>query len=116
MPGLVDLPLVGRLFAHNRRESQESDIVLTLTPRIVRLLNLTEDDLRPFRVGRAGTAGTGGVIDLPVVLEPTPQLPPAAQPQPVPAPQPAAPPDAPPQVVPIEPPPPQPAPAPPPPR
>ena len=115
IPGLIDLPLVGRLFAHNRRESQESDIVLTLTPRIVRLLNLTEDDLRPFRVGRAGTAGTGGVIDLPVVLEPTPQLPPAAQPQPIPPTTP--PPDAGvPQAVPIEPPPPQPAPAPPPPR
>jgi general secretion pathway protein D len=111
VPGLIDLPLVGRLFAHNRRESQESDIVLTLTPRIVRLLNLTEDDLRPFRVGRAGTAGTGGVIDLPVVLEPPPQLPPAAQ-QPPPT---APPPDtALPQAVPIEPPPPQPAPAPPP--
>jgi general secretion pathway protein D len=113
VPGLIDLPLVGRLFAHNRRESQESDIVLTLTPRIVRLLNLTEDDLRPFRVGRAGTAGTGGVIDLPVVLEPPPQLPPAAQQPPPPT---APPPDtALPQAVPIEPPP-QPAPAPPPPR
>ena len=114
VPGLIDLPLVGRLFAHNRRESQESDIVLTLTPRIVRLLNLTEDDLRPFRVGRAGTAGTGGVIDLPVVLEPTPQLPPAAQPQPA---QPTAPPpDMPlPPAAPIQPPAPQPTPAPPPP-
>ena len=107
VPGLSDIPLVGRIFAHNRRESQESDIVLTLTPRIVRVLDLTEDDLRPFRVGRAGTAGTGGVIDLPVILEPTPQLPPAAQPQP--GPSTAPPPDAPlPPAAPIQPPPPQP--------
>jgi general secretion pathway protein D len=109
VPGLSDIPLVGRLFAHNRRQTQESDIVLTLTPRIVRVLDLTEDDLRPFRVGRAGTAGTGGVIDLPVVLDTAPpQLPPAAQPQPAP------PADAPPPpATPIQPPPPA-APAPPP--
>jgi general secretion pathway protein D len=108
VPGLSDIPLVGRLFAHNRRETQESDIVLTLTPRIVRVLDLTEEDLRPFRVGRAGSGGTGGVIDLPVVLDTAPpQLPPAAQPQP-------APPDAPlPPATPIQPPPP-PAPVPPP--
>jgi general secretion pathway protein D len=109
VPGLIDLPLVGRLFAHNRRQTQESDIVLTLTPRIVRTLRLTEDDLRPFRVGRAGTAGAGGVIDLPVILDTAPpQLPPAAQPQPAP---PAD--GPPPTAMPIQPPPPA-APAPPP--
>jgi general secretion pathway protein D len=114
VPGLVDLPLVGRLFAHNRRETQESDIVLTLTPRIVRVLDLTEQDLRPFRVGRAGTAGAGGVIDLPVVLDTPPPLPPAAQPQPAtPTPDTAPPPDAPlPPATPIQPPQPPPAPAP----
>ena len=67
--GLSDLPVVGRLFAHNRKETQETDIVLTLTPRIVRVLNLTEDDLRPFRVGRPGT-GTGAILDLPILAEP----------------------------------------------
>jgi general secretion pathway protein D len=88
IPGLSDLPLVGRLFAHNRRQTQESDIVLTLTPRIVRVLNLDEDDLRPFRVGRTGS-GTGGVVDLPVVLEPPP---PQAPPPPTGPPQPQTPP------------------------
>ena len=80
IPGLSDLPLVGRLFAHTRRQTQESDIVLTLTPRIVRALDLSEDDLRPFRVGRAGTAATG-IIDLPILDErpPTP-LPDASPP------------------------------------
>jgi general secretion pathway protein D len=84
IPGLSDIPLVGRLFSHSRNQTQESDIVLTLTPRIVRVLDLSEDDLRPFRVGRAGT-GAPGIIDLPVVLEPPPAgLPPAATPQPQP--------------------------------
>ena len=30
---------------------------MTLTPRIVRVLELTEADLRPFRVGRDGDGG-----------------------------------------------------------
>ncbi len=52
IPGLSDIPLVGRLFAHTRTETQETDILLTLTPRIVRVLDIGETDLRPFRVGR----------------------------------------------------------------
>ena len=58
IPGLSDLPLIGRLFAHTRRETQETDIVLTLTPRLVRVLDLSEEDLRPFRMGsdRGGPA------------------------------------------------------------
>lgn len=64
IPGFSDLPVIGRLFARNKRETQETDIVLTLTPHIVRVLDLTEEDLRPFRVPRDGT----GI--LPVELEP----------------------------------------------
>jgi general secretion pathway protein D len=52
IPGLSDLPLIGRLFASTHRESQQTDIVLTLTPHIVRVLDLQESDLRPFRLGR----------------------------------------------------------------
>ena len=52
VPGLSDVPVLGRLFARNRRERQETDIILTLTPHIVRVLDLSEADLRPFRVGR----------------------------------------------------------------
>jgi general secretion pathway protein D len=110
IPGLSDLPIVGRLFANNRRETLATDIVLTLTPHIVRVLELSEDDLRPFRVGR-GADGTG-VIDLPISLPPPPGQPP---PQ-VPTPQPEAPPPGlPAPVAPIQPPAPQPVPAPPPP-
>jgi general secretion pathway protein D len=52
VPGLSDLPLIGRLFANNQKQTQQTDIVLTLTPHIVRVLDLTEEDLRPFRMGR----------------------------------------------------------------
>ncbi len=50
VPGLSDMPVIGRLFAYNHNESQETDIILTLTPHIVRVLDLTEADLRPFLV------------------------------------------------------------------
>lgn len=80
VPGLSDLPVVGRLFAHNRKETQETDIILTLTPHIVRVLDLTETDLRPFRVGR--DPGTGvTMVDLPPPI----QLPPAEPPPEAPA-------------------------------
>ena len=57
VPGLIDIPLIGRLFAYNHRETQQTDIILTLTPHIVRVLDLTEADLLPFRLGR--DSGTG---------------------------------------------------------
>ncbi|MGE3511811.1 MAG: secretin N-terminal domain-containing protein [Vicinamibacterales bacterium] len=52
VPGLSDIPLVGRLFAYNRTQTTQTDIVLTLTPHIVRVLELNDSDLRAFRVGR----------------------------------------------------------------
>ena len=63
VPGLSDIPLIGRLFASNHRETQQTDIILTLTPHIVRVLDLTEADLRPFRLGRdVGTASLTEIL------------------------------------------------------
>src|SRR5690606_4839674 len=84
VPGLSDLPVVGRLFARTRREAQETDIVLTLTPRIVRVLDLSETDLRPFLVGTGGDAGL--VTDIPTPQIPQPALPQPQQPAPAPPP------------------------------
>ena len=68
-PGLSDLPLIGRLFAVHHKEATQSDIVLTLTPHIVRVLDLSESDLRPFRLSR--DSGSSGAAELPTI-----QLPP----------------------------------------
>jgi general secretion pathway protein D len=77
IPGLSDIPYIGRLFGHNKTERIESDIIITMTPHIVRVLDLTEADLRPFRVGR----DTGGpILDL---LEPLRDQPPATLPKPI---------------------------------
>jgi general secretion pathway protein D len=56
VPGLSDIPVIGRLFAFNRTQVQETDIILTLTPHIVRVLDLTDADVRAFKVGRDGGA------------------------------------------------------------
>ncbi len=68
-PGLSDLPLIGRLFATHHKEARQTDIILTLTPHIVRVLDLAEDDLRPFRLGRDSVGG-GGSPDLPDLQRP----------------------------------------------
>jgi general secretion pathway protein D len=72
IPGLGDIPVLGRLFGYTRKETTETDIILTLTPRIVRVLNLTDEDLRAFRVPRDGGA--------------SPELPPLPIPLPLPKP------------------------------
>jgi general secretion pathway protein D len=61
VPGLSDLPIIGRLFARNERQTKETDIVITMTPHIVRVLDLTEEDLAAFRF-----AGDGGDVAFPV--------------------------------------------------
>ena len=67
--GLSDLPIIGRLFARNEKEVRQTDIILTLTPHIVRVLDLTEEDLRPFKMSRdtggTGLGGDAGSIKLP---------------------------------------------------
>src|SRR5690606_6661977 len=64
VPGLSDLPIIGRLCANERRNTQQTDIILTLTPHIVRVLELSEEDLRPFKMGRDHGAPARGE-DLP---------------------------------------------------
>ena len=49
-PGLASVPLLGRIFSANKREVQESDIVLTLTPRIIRRTDVTVEDLLPHAI------------------------------------------------------------------
>ena len=33
--GTARLPVIGRLFGYNRKDTTETDLILTLTPRIV---------------------------------------------------------------------------------
>jgi len=80
IPGLSDMPLVGRLFGHSTKTATQTDVILTLTPHIVRVLDLTEADLRPFRVGKDSLSP---IVDIPLLEPPKPpdeQVPPPKKP------------------------------------
>ena len=112
IPGLSDIPGIGHLLGHSSNEQNQTDVIVMLTPRIVRVLELTEEDLRGFQMGRdVGAAGgiiggriggpAGGVMlplpDQPPIPATDPNVPPqpggAVQPVLPPAPQPQAPPN-----------------------
>jgi general secretion pathway protein D len=50
-PFLGDLPVIGRLFTNNKRRTTRTDLVLTMTPHIIRIPDITEDDMAPMWVG-----------------------------------------------------------------
>jgi general secretion pathway protein D len=51
IPGLSDIPILGRLFKRTSTDSRRTDIVLTLTPHVIRRASITEADLLPIWVG-----------------------------------------------------------------
>ncbi|MDX1501022.1 MAG: hypothetical protein R3325_01580 [Thermoanaerobaculia bacterium] len=51
IPGLSEIPILGRLFSKKSTDRQRTDLVLTLTPHIVRTPDITEEDLMPIWVG-----------------------------------------------------------------
>jgi general secretion pathway protein D len=51
LPGLASIPFLGRLFAKNKEEATQTDIVMTLTPHVIRRSDIGERDLRSFLVG-----------------------------------------------------------------
>ncbi|MEO8430320.1 MAG: secretin N-terminal domain-containing protein [Acidobacteriota bacterium] len=51
VPFFGDVPILGRLFSNKSRGQQTTDLVLTLTPHIVRIPDVTEEDLTPVYVG-----------------------------------------------------------------
>jgi general secretion pathway protein D len=49
--GLSDIPVIGRLFTHRATDVSRTDLILTLTPHIIRIPNVEEQDLLPIWVG-----------------------------------------------------------------
>ncbi len=50
-PFLGDIPVIGRLFTNNHKRTTRTDLILTMTPHIIRIPDITEDDLAPMWVG-----------------------------------------------------------------
>jgi general secretion pathway protein D len=71
LPGVASIPFIGKLFARNKDEAQQTDIVMTLTPHVIRRTEIDESDLRSFLVGGETS---------PFVFESPPATPSAAPP------------------------------------
>ena len=68
IPGLGNIPVLGTLFSTTRKLAEQTDVVVMLTPHIVRVLDLAEEDLRPLRIPRDGSG--------PAIIEGAPAPPP----------------------------------------
>ena len=92
IPGLGDLPLLGRLFSNQHDERNKTEIVLLITPRVLRSDSTRQPALTEFRGGTENAIGGGlaapfnPMLDrAPPALPPQPVSPPIEQPVDVPA-------------------------------
>jgi len=60
IPGLIRIPILRNLFASNVNRIAQTDIVMLLTPRIVRTQELTLQDVSPIFIGSQQSLGLGG--------------------------------------------------------
>jgi general secretion pathway protein D len=51
IPGLMQLPMFRYLFSDNSKESQDQEILIILTPHIIRFPSITAEDLRSLATG-----------------------------------------------------------------
>ena len=79
IPGLGDLPLLGRLFSNHHDERNKTEIVLLITPRVLRSDSTRQPALTEFRGGTENAIGGGLAAPFNPMLDRTP---PALPPQP----------------------------------
>jgi type II secretory pathway component GspD/PulD (secretin) len=60
VPWLLNVPIIKQLFSSNDSNVTQSDIVMLLTPRIVRTHELTPQDVGPIRIGTQANLGLSG--------------------------------------------------------
>jgi general secretion pathway protein D len=58
IPGLGDIPLLGKLFSGTDKTKQKTDVILTITPTVVRGLETPDRDLQYFWSGTEDTYST----------------------------------------------------------
>jgi general secretion pathway protein D len=77
-PGVMRLPIIRQLFSNNDTAIKQTDIVMLLTPRIIRTHELRAEDLSPIYIGtQSNMSLTGPPATIGGAVEPEP----AAQPQ-----------------------------------
>ena len=79
-PGTLHIPGISSLFAHNTVQNDQIDVVILLTPHVVRSHEITEDALKPIYIGSQQNLGVTGAspliaaapADTPAVAPPAP--------------------------------------------
>jgi general secretion pathway protein D len=89
IPFLSDIPGLGRLFTTPNTDQSRVDVLISLTPRIVKILERPVSDIESFPSGTAESFGPPAPI--PVITPPAPAPTPPAPAPPPPAPRPALP-------------------------
>ncbi len=51
IPGIDKIPILRDLFSANERQIEQTDVIFTITPHIIRMPNITEEDLKPIWIG-----------------------------------------------------------------
>ena len=59
-PGILNLPIIRQLFSANEDSIKQTDVVMLLTPRIVRTHELTVQDVSPVFIGTSQNMGVTG--------------------------------------------------------
>ena len=60
-PFLGDIPILGRLFTQNTNTRRRTDVMLTMTPHIIRIPDITDEDVAPMWVGTQNNITFRGV-------------------------------------------------------
>ncbi len=61
IPGIKEIPIIGALFSYTDQEVQQTDLIMTITPHILRSLPLGPEDHMPLWLPLEGiSGGTGG--------------------------------------------------------
>ena len=58
--GIDNVPVIGKLFGNRSKKRDEMEVLMSITPRIVRGPRITEEDLAPMRVGTSEVAHVEG--------------------------------------------------------
>jgi general secretion pathway protein D len=79
LPGLGDLPILGRLFSDAKRTQDKTEIILAITPRVIRNLIRPSADLTEYGAGtETGRFGSGSAAA--IAVSPRFAAPPATAP------------------------------------
>jgi general secretion pathway protein D len=73
LPGIARIPILRSLFGSSDVRSEETDVVMIVTPHIIRGRGLTPADLQPQYIGTGSNIGAGAV---PTLISPDAPLPP----------------------------------------